>query len=55
MQTNIPSNLQANIEQVRPALDQNYTTYYQSSPPPPPGGKVKFYYLPRMGRGNLKS
>ena len=28
MQTNIPSNLQANIEQVRPAPDKWYNKYY---------------------------
>ena len=28
MQTNIPSNLQANIEQVRPAPNKLYTNYY---------------------------
>ena len=28
MQTNIPSNLQANIEQVRPAPGKLYTNYY---------------------------
>ena len=28
MQTNIPSNQQTNIEQVRPALDKHNTKYY---------------------------
>ena len=28
MQTNIPSNLQANTEQVRPVADKLYTNYY---------------------------
>ena len=28
MQTNIPSNLQANIKQVRPALDKYIMRYY---------------------------
>ena len=28
MQSNIPSNLQANIKQVRPAGDKKYTKYY---------------------------
>ena len=28
MQPNISSNLEANIEQVRPALDKKYTKYY---------------------------
>ena len=31
MQTNIPSNLQANIEQVRPALDKKYIKYYKEA------------------------